>query len=165
MVVYQYAGATLQDPYVHDAMHIENMSFDAKSQVPSFLNSVARKGVVTQWTSASVVSSGQTVSGSEATLRAAVPPTSLRSASVPRPTSACVNIHTLGAVGDRTTDDSEVIQKALAHYAEIFFPTGTYLVTQALTISGGQKLYGQAGSVIQLASSARFPIPDGASLY
>ncbi len=147
-------GATLEDPYAHDAMHIENMTFDAKSEVPTFLQNAVQNGVVKQWTNRGVVSSGQTVSGFDIALENAMPSRRLRSAIVPRPTSDCVNIQALGGRGDGAIDNTQVIQSALAHHSEIFFPTGTYLVTQPLTISGGQKLYGQAGSVIQLASSA-----------
>ena len=70
----------------------------------------------------------------------------------PRPSAICVNIKDLGAKGDGTNDDTTVIQQALRKYSEIFFPLGTYLVSQPLTVRAGQKLFGQSvGSVIQLA--------------
>ncbi|HDY90348.1 MAG TPA: hypothetical protein ENH82_19795 [bacterium] len=45
------------------------------------------------------------------------------------------NVKAFGAVGDGKTDDSAAIQKALvSDCGTVFFPKGTYRVTQQLTV-------------------------------
>ena len=67
-----------------------------------------------------------------------------------------LNVKQFGAKGDGTTDDTEAIQKALDYlrvyprnekdYSDLYFPEGTYLVTDTLTITNGRwfKIHGKA---------------------
>jgi sugar lactone lactonase YvrE len=45
-----------------------------------------------------------------------------------------VNIRTLGASGDGSTDDTAAIQKAIAEHKTIFFPSGQYRVTDSIVL-------------------------------
>jgi hypothetical protein len=65
-----------------------------------------------------------------------------------------VNIKDLGAAGDGVTDDTQVIANALASYTEIYFPTGTYVISAPLTINAGQKLFGEVSSTLAMAADA-----------
>ncbi|WP_327139348.1 glycosyl hydrolase family 28-related protein [Nocardia sp. NBC_01327] len=53
-----------------------------------------------------------------------------------------VSVTDFGAVGDGTVDDTAAINAALAASAAVYFPTGTYKVTSALTVASGQYLFG-----------------------
>ena len=77
-----------------------------------------------------------------------------------------------GAAGDGSTDDTPKIQSCINTAASsgqgIYFPTGTYKVTSALTISSGNMLlYGSNGgttSIVQYTSTANlFTIANGGS--
>ena len=46
--------------------------------------------------------------------------------------SGIVNAKSYGAVGDGTTDDTKAIQRALNEDATVYFPKGTYMVTETL---------------------------------
>ncbi len=48
-----------------------------------------------------------------------------------------------GAVGDGTTDDTANMQAALDSGENIFLPDGNYVITDALNMSNGQKLFGR----------------------
>jgi hypothetical protein len=148
--------ATLLDPYHHGTVHIEKLAFDHISQIPDFLQlSTDRDRVVLQWTNANVVKGGRSFSGQDASLNQDIYPGTFQTRDVPRPTAACVNIRDVGAVGNGIGDDTQVINDALSQYSEIFFPLGTYLVNQGLTIKDGQKLFGNLGTVIKLAAKAQ----------
>ena len=51
-----------------------------------------------------------------------------------------VNVKDFGAKGDGVTDDADAVQAALDHGASlgrtVFFPSGTYLITEALSVTG-----------------------------
>jgi hypothetical protein len=53
-----------------------------------------------------------------------------------------VNIKDLGAKGDGTTDDTEIIQKAVAAHKNIYFPTGWYRITETIKMLPGTNLIG-----------------------
>lgn len=81
------------------------------------------------------------------------------------------NVKDFGAIGDGETDDTLAIKNALAAAAfrtSVYFPTGTYLVTSGIDISG-RKLVGEAplqagsGSIIKVSRSAQ-PF-EGGVLY
>ena len=57
-------------------------------------------------------------------------------------TDAPVNVRSLGAKGDGTTDDTAALQAALTAGGEVFLPAGTYRVTTGLTISENTVLRG-----------------------
>lgn len=53
-----------------------------------------------------------------------------------------VSVRDFGAVGDGVVDDTTAINTALAASASVYFPSGTYKVTSALTVTSGAVLYG-----------------------
>lgn len=109
-------------------------------------------GLVRNWMSGKVIKNGVTMANHDRSRALPIDkPTYKSGGDFPRPSAICVNIKDLGAKGDGTSDDTTVIQQALRKCPEIFFPLGTYLVSQPLTVRAGQKLFGQSvGSVIQL---------------
>jgi|OM-RGC.v1.001497788 hypothetical protein len=61
-----------------------------------------------------------------------------------------VNVKAYGAVGDGTTNDTTAIQAAIAAATingTVFFPKGTYLVTNTLQMLSGQCFLGEGGSM------------------
>lgn len=64
------------------------------------------------------------------------------------------NVKDYGALGDGTTDDSEAILAAMqSGKHNIYFPVGTYVVTQRLTIPmEHMKFYGGGNAIIKFAS-------------
>jgi hypothetical protein len=62
---------------------------------------------------------------------------------LPHPSSACVNVKTTyGAKGDGSTDDTAPIQRAFAFNMEVYFPSGTYLISKTITLTAGHKAFG-----------------------
>lgn len=53
-----------------------------------------------------------------------------------------VNVHSLGVVGDGTTDDTASIQKALDAHRVLYFPSGHYRVSDTLTLKPDTVLVG-----------------------
>lgn len=53
-----------------------------------------------------------------------------------------VNLISLGAKGDGKTDDTEALKNAIAHYPNIYLPTGRYLVTQTIKLMPNTVLIG-----------------------
>jgi hypothetical protein len=147
-------GMTLENPYQNASLHIENLAFKYQSQIPSFLAAAATNGTVAQWTSQSFILNGATVSGATSTAASNPVPDMNGNDWYPNPSLSCVSVKALGAKGDGVTDDTAAIQSALATQQEIFFPNGTYIVRAPLTISAGQRLFGQIYSVIELAKNA-----------
>ncbi|MFA9391962.1 MAG: glycosyl hydrolase family 28-related protein [Prolixibacteraceae bacterium] len=72
-----------------------------------------------------------------------------------------VNIRELGAKGDGETDDTEVIQKALANHLNIYFPTGWYRITETLKMKKGSKLIGLHPFATQLMLKESEPAFSG----
>jgi hypothetical protein len=147
-------GTTLETPYQNASLHVENLAFKYQSQIPSFLAAAASNGVVQQWTSGSFILNGATVPGSTSTAAVTPVPDMNGNDWYPNPSPSCVNVKSMGAKGDGITDDTAAIQSALATQQEIFFPNGTYIVRAPLTISAGQRLFGQIYSIIELAQNA-----------
>jgi len=58
------------------------------------------------------------------------------------PTADWVNVHTLGVVGDGTTDDTAAIQNAIDTHRVLYFPSGHYRVTNTLALKPGTVLIG-----------------------
>lgn len=58
------------------------------------------------------------------------------------PVEAWVNIRELGAKGDGESDDTKVIQDAIAKYNTIYMPQGFYRITRTLKLNKGTKLIG-----------------------
>ena len=53
-----------------------------------------------------------------------------------------VNVRTLGAKGDGTTDDTKAIQAAIDQYENIYVPQGWYRITETLKMRPGTRLIG-----------------------
>jgi Pectate lyase superfamily protein len=139
------------------ACHLEQVQFASRSAAPASLQAhVSSTGLLAQWTSGQVIQDRAGVSASSVPAAdTSVFQGTGDAFAYPRPTAACVNIKALGAKGDGSSDDTAVIQNALANYSEIFFPLGTYVVRGPLVVRGQQKLFGQsAGTIIALAAGS-----------
>ena len=161
-------GTFTQEPMAA-LIHFEHMTFDAVSAVPAFLKSVVQNGVVTQWTGSNtpgtflptegtinspVRYNKQWITGTNSLLNKAIFPGTWQTPTFPRPDATCVNIKDLGAAGDGVTDDTQVILNALATYNEIYFPNGTYIISEPIIINAGQELFGEANSILSTAPAA-----------
>ncbi|KAG1724556.1 glycoside hydrolase family 55 protein [Suillus lakei] len=72
-------------------------------------------------------------------------------------TGQFISVKSQGAKGDGHTDDTAAIQNVLNEYAGckiIFFDSGTYHVTNTITIPAGTQIVGEAWSVIMAGGSA-----------
>jgi hypothetical protein len=58
------------------------------------------------------------------------------------------NIQDFGAVGDGVTDDTVAIQAAIASNLNVFFPAGTYKITDTLVVRSSCQWSGEAGTLI-----------------
>jgi Pectate lyase superfamily protein/SMP-30/Gluconolactonase/LRE-like region len=58
------------------------------------------------------------------------------------PTLDWVNVHTLGVVGDETTDNTAAIQRAIDAHRVLYFPSGHYRVSDTLTLKPDTVLIG-----------------------
>src|SRR5260370_19215625 len=56
------------------------------------------------------------------------------------PAETWVNIRALGAKGDGSSDDTEVLRRAIAQHRAIYFPTGNYVVSGTITLKQGTVL-------------------------
>jgi sugar lactone lactonase YvrE len=95
----------------------------------------------------------------DAAPRATMPPAV---ASDLAPLPACdtwVNLRDLGAKGDGKTDDTEVLQKAIAAHRAIYLPSGFYIVHDTLTLRPDTVLIGLHPGATQIV------LPDGAPAY
>ncbi len=61
-----------------------------------------------------------------------------------------VNIRSLGAKGDGSTDDTEVFRKAIAEHRAIYLPTGRYVVSDTLSLRPDTVLIGLHPSATQI---------------
>lgn len=65
------------------------------------------------------------------------------------PAETWVNLHTLGARGDGVTDDTAVIQKAIAEHRVLYIPMGRYVVSDTLRLRQDTVLIGLHPSMSQ----------------
>src|SRR5262245_13331867 len=72
-----------------------------------------------------------------------------------------VNIRTLGARGDGTTDDTDVFKKAIADHRAIYLPSGYYVVTDTLTLKPDTVLIGLHPDRSQILLPDRTPAFQG----
>jgi glucan 1,3-beta-glucosidase len=74
-------------------------------------------------------------------------------------TAQVVNVKEHSVVGDGTTDDTAAIQAVIASATAknqlVFFPYGTYLITDTIKIPKGSRLVGEAWSQL-MASGSKF---------
>jgi hypothetical protein len=73
------------------------------------------------------------------------------------PIDTWVNIHTLGAVGDGITDDTEALKKAIAQHRAIYLPSGQYRVTDTITLKPNTVLIGLHPSVTRILLAGGAP--------
>ncbi len=73
--------------------------------------------------------------------------------------AATVNVTSYGATGNGTTDDTTAIQNAINASASgdtVYFPTGTYKLTNTLTLLSSRTYSGQTGSILSQATTNKF---------
>ena len=75
------------------------------------------------------------------------------------PTNHWVNVHSLGATGDGTTDDTAAIQKAIETHRVLYFPTGHYVVRDTIQLKKDTVLIGLHPTMTQ------FDLLDGTPGY
>jgi sugar lactone lactonase YvrE len=61
-----------------------------------------------------------------------------------------VNIRSLGAKGDGSSDDTEILSKAIADHRTIYFPMGRYVVSDTITLKPDTVLIGLHPSATQI---------------
>lgn len=66
------------------------------------------------------------------------------------PSSEWVNVHTLGVKGDGVTDDTDAIREAMASHAALYFPSGHYVVRDALEMRPDTVLIGLHPTLTQI---------------
>ena len=66
--------------------------------------------------------------------------------------SETVSVKDFGAVGDGVTDDTAAVELALNSGYDVYFPDGTYLLTDTInvTTTGYQKMYGEQGASLSV---------------
>jgi len=70
-----------------------------------------------------------------------------------------VNLKSLGAKGDGTTDDTAGVQKAIAEHRVLYIPMGRYVVSDTLKLRSDTVLIGLHPSMTQ------FDLPDGTAAF
>jgi hypothetical protein len=75
------------------------------------------------------------------------------------PAEDWVNVHALGVAGDGKTDDTVAIRKAIDSHRVLYFPSGHYIVSDALTLKPDTVLIGLHPTLTQ------FDLPDGTPAY
>jgi len=75
------------------------------------------------------------------------------------PAEDWVNVHALGVAGDGKTDDTGAIRKAIDSHRVLYFPSGHYIVSDALTLKPDTVLIGLHPTLTQ------FDLPDGTPAY
>ena len=66
------------------------------------------------------------------------------------PTSAWVNLKSLGAKGDGTSDDTEILKQAIKNHTTIYLPSGHYRVTESIILKPETNLVGLHPSSTQI---------------
>jgi hypothetical protein len=61
-----------------------------------------------------------------------------------------VNIRSLGAKGDGTTDDTEAVRRAIAQHPTLYFPSGRYVVKDTIALKANTVLIGLHPSTTQI---------------
>jgi sugar lactone lactonase YvrE len=77
------------------------------------------------------------------------------------PMNTWVNVRTLGALGDGSTDDTAALQKAIEEHKTIYFPSGKYRVTDTIVLKPDTILIGLHPSVTRILLADRTPAFQG----
>jgi Pectate lyase superfamily protein len=75
------------------------------------------------------------------------------------PANTWVNLQSLGAKGDGVTDDTAVVQKAIAEHRVLYIPIGRYIVSDTVKLRPDTVLIGLHPSMTQ------FDLPDGTAAF
>lgn len=75
------------------------------------------------------------------------------------PVAEWVNVRTLGAKGDNSTDDTAALQKAIDSHRVVYFPAGFYKVSDTLRLRADTVLIGLHPSLTQIV------LPDGTPAF
>jgi hypothetical protein len=77
------------------------------------------------------------------------------------PQDTWVNVRTLGARGDRSSDDTEALKKAIAEHRVIYFPSGQYRVTDTIRLKPDTVLIGLHPSITRILLADSTPAFQG----
>jgi Pectate lyase superfamily protein/SMP-30/Gluconolactonase/LRE-like region len=77
------------------------------------------------------------------------------------PMNTWVNIRSLGAAGDGTTDDTTALRKAIAQYRTIYLPSGQYRVSDTISLKPDTVLIGLHPSVTRILIADSTPAFQG----
>ena len=77
------------------------------------------------------------------------------------PIDTWVNVRSLGAKGDGTTDDTDALRDAIAHHRTIYLPSGQYRVTDTITLRPDTLLIGLHPSVTRILLADSTPGFEG----
>ncbi len=77
------------------------------------------------------------------------------------PIDTWVNVRSLGAKGDGTTDDTDVLRKAISLHRAIYLPSGQYRVTDTITLRPDTVLIGLHPSVTRILLADSTPAFQG----
>ncbi len=77
------------------------------------------------------------------------------------PIETWVNVRSLGAKGDGTTDDTDALRKAIAQYRAIYLSSGQYRVTDTITLRPDTVLIGLHPSVTRILLADSTPAFQG----
>jgi sugar lactone lactonase YvrE len=72
-----------------------------------------------------------------------------------------VNVRDLGAQGDAQTDDTDILRKAIAEHAVLYFPSGQYLVSDTIALKPDTVLIGLHPSTTRLLLADGTPAFQG----
>jgi hypothetical protein len=77
------------------------------------------------------------------------------------PLNTWINVRSLGARGDGSNDDTEVLKRAIASHRTIYFPSGQYRVTDTITLRPDTVLIGLHPSVTRILLADSTPAFQG----
>ena len=77
------------------------------------------------------------------------------------PIETWANVHSLGAKGDGTTDDTDALRNAIAQHRTIYFPSGQYRMTDTITLRPDTVLIGLHPSVTRILLADSSPVFQG----
>ncbi len=91
---------------------------------------------------AHVAAAGVTESRLDARPLAAMPPPPPTDLPPLPPASTWIDVRTLGARGDGVTDDTDALRRAIAGHRALYFPSGTYVISDTLALKPDTVLIG-----------------------
>jgi sugar lactone lactonase YvrE len=77
------------------------------------------------------------------------------------PMESWVNVHDLGARADARTDDTDILRKAIAEHAVLYFPAGQYLVSDTIALKPDTVMIGLHPSTTRLLLADGTPAFQG----